>query len=124
MLLFKFGKKKEETKAPACACSCGCPTSNSDEITNDCCPEAKDGICCIKVLGAGCKSCHELYENAKQVVKSMGLSVEVEYITDMQKVMEYGVMRMPAIVVNEQVVSMGKVLKAADVEKLLHKFGC
>ena len=53
----------------------------------------------------------------------MGLSMEVEYITDMQKVMEYGVMSVPALVVNEKVVSMGKVLKSADVEKLLHKLG-
>ena len=81
-----------------------------------------DGICCVKVL-AGCKSCHEQYENAKQAVKNMGLDLEVEYITDMEKVMAYGVMSMPAIVVNEQVVSAGKVLKAADVEKLLHKLG-
>ena len=106
MALFNFGKKKEEEKkAPACACSCGCPTSETEEITN------------------GCKSCHEQYENAKEAVKAMGLSVEVEYITDMQKVMEYGVMSMPALVVNEKVVSMGKVLKSADVEKLLHKLG-
>lgn len=41
----------------------------------------------------------------------LGLDLEVEYITDMQKVMEYGVMSMPALVVNEKVVSMGKVLK-------------
>ena len=105
MGLFGFGKKKEE------------------ENTNTCCAEATEGICCIKVLGAGCKSCHEQYENAKEAVKALGLSIEVEYITDMQKVMEYGVMSMPAIVVNEKVVSMGKVLKAADVEKLLHKLG-
>ena len=51
----------------------------------------------------------------------MGLPVEVEYITDMEKVMEYGVMSMPAIVVNDRVVSMGKVLKAAEVENLLHQ---
>lgn len=124
MALFNFGKKKEEEKkTPACACRCGCPTSETEEITNDCCPEAKDEICCIKVLGAGCKSCHELYENAKQAVNDMGLSVEVEYITDMQKVMEYGVMSMPALVVNEKVAAMGKVLKAADVVALLHKLG-
>ena len=123
MSLFHFGKKKEEKNASACACTCGCQTSETSEIANDCCPEAKDGICCIKVLGAGCKSCHELYENAKEAVKAMGLSVEVEYITDMQKVMEYGVMSMPAVVVNEKVVSTGKVLKAADVEKLLRKSG-
>ena len=41
----------------------------------------------------------------------------------MQKVMAYGVMRMPALVVNEKVVSQGKVLKAADIENLLHKSG-
>ena len=126
MSLFNFGKKKEEEKkasASSCACNCGCSKSEVREVTNDCCSEEKNGICCIKVLGAGCKSCHEQYENAKEAVKAMGLSVEVEYITDMQKVMEYGVMSMPAIVVNEKVVSMGKVLKAADVEKLLRKSG-
>lgn len=121
MALFNFGKKKkEEKKTTDCACACGCSASEGN-ISNDCCPEAKDGICCIKVLGAGCKSCHEQYENAKEAVKAMGLSVEVEYITDMQKVMEYGVMSMPAIVVNEKVVSMGKVLKASEVEKLLRQ---
>ena len=81
-----------------------------------------EGICCVKVLGAGCKSCHEQYENAKAAVQALGLNVEVVYITDMEKVMEYGVMSMPAIVVNDQVVSMGKVLKAADVEKLLNRW--
>ena len=45
------------------------------------------------------------------------------YVTDMEKVVSYGVMSTPALVVNEKVVSMGKVLKAADVEKLLHKLG-
>ena len=54
----------------------------------------------------------------------MNLDAEVEYITDMEKVMSYGVVSMPAIVVNEQVVSMGKVLKAAQVEELLKKLGC
>ena len=53
----------------------------------------------------------------------MGLPVEVEYITDMEQVMTYGAMSMPAIVVNEKVVSMGRVLKAAEVEKLLRKLG-
>ncbi len=77
----------------------------------------------IKVLGAGCKSCHEQYENTKRAVEEMGLSIEVEYITDMQKVMEYGAMSMPALVVNEKVAAMGKVLKTRDVVALLHKSG-
>lgn len=110
-----FGKKKEETKSPACCCGENAGTS---EISC-CCGEKIDNICCIKVLGAGCASCHEQYEQAKKAVESMGLSIEVEYITDLEKVMFYGVMSMPAIVVNDKVVSMGKVLKANDVVKLL-----
>lgn len=121
MSLFNFGKKNEEKKqAKSCKCSYSAEEIAEMDI-NSCCGTAVNGICCIKVLGAGCKSCHELYENTKKAVAEMGLSVEVEYITDMQKVMEYGVMSMPALVVNEKVVSMGKVLKAADVEKLLGK---
>lgn len=121
-----FGKKKkEENKTPACACNCGCPAQEATEIKgkSECCGEAVDDICCIKVLGAGCTSCHQQYEYAKEAVRNMGLSVEVEYITDLAKVMEYGVMSMPALVVNEKVVSMGKVLKPADVEKLFAKLG-
>ena len=123
MALFHFGKKKEEKNVSACACSCDCPTSDAGERMDVCCPQAQNGICCIKVLGAGCKSCHEQYENAKKAVQEMGLSVEVEYSTDMQQVMAYGVMSMPAIVVNEKVVSMGKVLKAEEVKKMLQKQG-
>ena len=128
MALFNFGKKKEEKKAPACCCTAsqaeettGCcgSVSKEDESAGYCCGAPVEGICCVKVLGAGCKSCHEQYENAKAAVKALGLDLEVEYITDMEKVMGYGVMSMPAIVVNEKVVSMGKVLKTADVEKLL-----
>lgn len=125
MSLFNFGKKKdEEKKISTCACNGGCSVSEAESITDDCCSDLKEGkICCMKVLGTGCKSCHEQYENAKQAVKDMGLSVEVEYINDMQKVMKYGVMSMPALVVNEKVVAMGKVLNAADVVALLHKLG-
>ena len=122
MALFNFGKKKEEEKkAPACCC--GSAKAQVAKSVECCCGTSVNGICCVKVLGAGCRACHEQYENAKTAVKALGLDVEVEYITDMEKVMGYGVMSMPAIVVNEKVVSMGKVLKAADVEKLLSKLG-
>ncbi len=119
MSLFNFGKKKEEEKK---SCCCGSTEPKAEESTC-CCGAPVEGICCVKVLGAGCKSCHEQYENAKAAVQTLGLNIEVEYITDMEKVMEYGVMSMPAIVVNDRVVSMGKVLKTADVEKLLSAAG-
>ena len=120
MALFNFGKKKEEEKK---SCCCGSAEPKAEKTGFCCCGNTANGITSIKVLGAGCKSCHEQYENAKAAVQALGLNVEVEYVTDMEKVMAYGVMSMPAIVVNEQVVSMGKVLKVADVEKLLHKLG-
>lgn len=104
MALFNFGKKKEET--PSC-----------------CCGDSKCSIQSMKVLGAGCKSCHEQYENCKAAVKELGMNLEVEYITDMEKVMACGIMSMPGIVVNEKVVSMGKVLKTSDVIKLLKRLG-
>ena len=118
MALFGFGKKKEEAKPQSCCC-CGGDCPPETPAASECCGEKVEGICCVKVLGAGCKSCHEMYENAQAAVKALGLDVEVEYITDMEKVMTYGVMSMPAMVVNEKVVSMGKVLKVAEVEKLL-----
>ena len=74
---------------------------------------------CGVALGSGC--CHALYENTQSAVKAMGISVEVEYITDLKKVMEYGVMSVPALVVNNKVVSTGKVLKTENVQKLLQK---
>lgn len=118
MALFHFGKKKEETKT---GCCCG---NQSAEKSNCCCSgAASNADCAIKVLGSGCKNCHDLFEHTQAAVKNMEIDAQVEYVTDMQKVMEYGVMSMPGLVVNEKVVSMGRVLKAADVEKLLHKLG-
>ena len=76
---------------------------------------------CVKVLGAGCASCHALAENVRAAIKNLGLQIRFEYITDMQVIAQYGVMRMPALVVNERVVSSGKVLKTDEAEKLLKK---
>ena len=126
MGLFGFGKKKE---APACCCGSDakaeetCCGSAGQPGESACCCETGSGLVSIKVLGAGCKACHEQFEHVQAAVQALGLNIEVAYITDTEKVMGYGVMSMPAIVVNEQVVSMGKVLKAADVEKLLRKLG-
>ena len=117
MRLFGFGKKKKESKP--CCCSCGC--TPGEEQSQGCCTKSAESITSVKVLGAGCKSCHTQYENTQEAVKNLGLDIEVEYITDMQKIMEYGVMSMPAIVVNDKVVCAGKVLNALEVQKLLDK---
>ena len=116
-----FGKKKEKSEQPTCCCNSANTTTavSENETASECCGKPVEGICCIKVLGSGCKSCHQLYQNVKEAVAKLGVDVEVEYITDMEKVMSYGVMSMPALVVNEKVVSVGRVLKASEIEKML-----
>lgn len=115
-----FRKKKEEKKQILCACGGTCgevDVKASNE--KSCCGDTVDGICCVKVLGAGCASCQKMLENAKVAVENKGLDIEVEYITDLIKITEYGVMTVPALVVNDKVVSIGKVLKADEIEKFI-----
>ena len=107
-----FGKKKEETKQETpCCCGGNCNTQTTETVSGK--------INSIKVLGSGCKSCHQLYENAKQAAS--GMNIEVEYITDLQTIMSYGVMSMPALVVNDKVVLSGRVANPAEIEELLGK---
>ena len=73
----------------------------------------------IKVLGGGCCKCENLLGAVKEAVAEKGVDAEIEYITDMQKILEFGIMSTPALMINNKVVSMGRVLKAKDVVKLL-----
>lgn len=75
----------------------------------------------MKVLGTGCKTCHAQLNHCKSALAELGICVEVEYVTDMERIIPYGVMVMPAIVVNEKVLAAGKLLKPKDVIKLLQK---
>ena len=63
----------------------------------------------IKVLGSGCANCHKVEELAKQAVAQLAIDAQVELVTDMKEIMRYGVMNTPGIVINEKVVSMGRV---------------
>lgn len=73
----------------------------------------------IKVLGGGCRKCEALLDAAKQAVSSKGIQAEIEYITDIEQIMAYGIMRTPALMIDDKIVSSGRVLKAKDIEKLL-----
>lgn len=118
-----FGKKKENKAAEETrnsSCSCGCNAEVHDEAKAEASGSSQISI---KVLGSGCKNCQALLQNTKEAVSALNLPADVEYITDMKEVAKYDVMSMPALVVNEQVVSMGKVLKPAEVQKLMQKIG-
>ena len=73
----------------------------------------------IKVVSAGCESCKKLYENVQQAVEEMDVAAEVTFIQDLQEMMKYNVKYPPALVVNEKVVSMGRVLKPERLKDLL-----
>ena len=73
----------------------------------------------IKVLGGGCCKCENLLEAVKEAVAEKGGDAEIEYITDMARIMEYGIMSTPALMIDNKIVSMGRVLKAKEVMKLL-----
>ena len=73
----------------------------------------------IKVYGSGCKGCQTLHQNVIDALAEMNIAADVQYIADMQKIMETGVMGLPALAVNDKIVSSGKVLSVADVKKYL-----
>lgn len=73
----------------------------------------------IKVLGSGCAKCKKLEANVQEAVKEMGIEASIEKVQDIQDIMNYGVMSTPALVVDEQVKSMGKLLSKNEIKKYL-----
>ncbi len=73
----------------------------------------------IKILGTGCAKCKQLAANAQQAVNELGIEATIEKVEKIEDIMEYGVMKTPALVVDEQVKVMGRVPSAEDIKKYL-----
>ena len=73
----------------------------------------------IQVLGNGCAKCKQLTANAEQAVAELALDVPVEKVEDLREIMKFGVMTTPALVVDGEVRTAGKLLSAAEVKALL-----
>jgi small redox-active disulfide protein 2 len=73
----------------------------------------------IKVLGTGCARCKTLEKLTSKAVEELNLDATVEKVEDIQKIMEYAVMRTPALVIDEKVVLSGQVPKINDLKELL-----
>jgi small redox-active disulfide protein 2 len=73
----------------------------------------------VEVLGTGCKKCQQLEANAKEAIATLNLQAEVLHITDPMKIAERGVMKTPALLVNGQLVSQGKVPTPEEIQPLL-----
>ncbi len=63
----------------------------------------------IKVLGTGCSSCKALYATVEKVVKEQGIDASLVKEEDMEKILQYHVMSLPALVIDEKVVAKGKI---------------
>lgn len=94
-----FGKKKVETTVPA--------------------GNGKQGEASIKVLGSGCAKCNQLEAAVKAALEQLGMDPAVDHVTDFAQIAAYGVMSTPALVVDGNVVSFGKVLKTDEVVAIL-----
>lgn len=75
----------------------------------------------IKILGSGCKNCENLKSNTETALRESGITAEVVKVENMKDIVSYGVLQTPALVIDEKVVSCGKVLKSKDIIKLLNK---
>jgi small redox-active disulfide protein 2 len=73
----------------------------------------------IQILGTGCTKCQQLTENAKAAAQELGLDFELEKVTDILKIIEYGVMATPALAVDGKVKLVGKVASPAEIRELL-----
>ncbi len=75
----------------------------------------------IKVLGPGCRNCVTLEANTKEALAELGIVAEVEKVTNFAEIAKYGIMSTPGLVIDEKVVSFGKVLKPKDIVKIIKK---
>lgn len=105
-----FGKKK--TDKLSCCGNCSSETLGKSE-------NAESKRSRIKVLGSGCAKCNQLERAVFEALVQLGMDTAIEHVTDFTKIAAYGVMTTPALVVDEKVISYGKVLKTEEVIEIL-----
>ena len=77
----------------------------------------------ICVLGAeGCSTCHTLLRYVEELVSELGVTAKIEFVTDMKRIVGYGALGMPGLVLNEKLVSAGRMLTKQDLIKVFISF--
>jgi small redox-active disulfide protein 2 len=69
----------------------------------------------IKVLGSGCANCKRLEAIARKAVEDLGIEAEIEKVTDYSEIMKYPILSTPGLVINEELVSYGRIPSEAEV---------
>lgn len=106
-------KKKEEIKS--CCYSGNCTPETMAQA------EAEKGKSGIKVLGPGCSKCNALESATHEALVELGMDTMIDHVTDFTQIAAYGVMTTPALVVDGEVVSYGKVLNKDEAKVLIAK---
>ncbi len=73
----------------------------------------------VEILGTGCPKCKQLEKNVLEALAKSGRFAEVKKVEDLQKIMEYGVMSTPGLVIDGKVVSVGKLLTPDEIADLI-----
>ena len=76
----------------------------------------------IQVLGSGCPTCKKLFVLTKQAVEELGLTIEVEYITDIQRIVEMGVMSSPVLAIDGKPAITGFLPDVEKIKETIKKF--
>jgi small redox-active disulfide protein 2 len=73
----------------------------------------------IRILGTGCPKCKKLEANAREALKQMDFPAEVEKVTDLNDIMQYGVMMTPGLVIDEKLKASGTVLSVDQIKRFI-----
>lgn len=73
----------------------------------------------LQILGTGCPKCKKLAQNTEAAAKDLGIEYQIEKVTDINEIMNFGVMMTPALAVDGQVKAVGKVLSPDEIKKML-----
>lgn len=73
----------------------------------------------IKILGTGCPKCKKLMQNVINVTERLAIECDIEKVEDIEKIMEYGVMLTPGLVINGKIVGAGRVATEKEIENYL-----
>lgn len=77
----------------------------------------------FQILGSGCPKCKKLENNARKAIAEIDGDYEIEKVTDLNEIMEYGIMMTPGFRINKNVKSAGKVLTPDQIKEIIQKQG-
>ena len=96
--------------------------SGTDSSADKTAEQANAGAARVKILGSGCAKCNQLEANTLEAMALLGMEPFVDHVTDFIQIAAYGVMSTPALVIDNKLLSSGRVLSVSEIENLLRAY--